>query len=131
MEVGTTEAGWNAGMSGPSRMWQGGDLERRAKHALDKARVFKDLLGLADKLQLLDNLGMSAVEVGDDAGGGHAEPRYLVLERLEAHEACRIADHMSEHMTEHMTEHNNLRQLLTQLVTCHITEHNNLRTFDQ
>ena len=74
---------------------------------------------------------MSAVEVGDDAGGGHAEPRYLILERLEAHEACRIADHMSEHMTEHMTEHNNLRQLLTQLVTCHITEHHNLRTFDQ
>ncbi len=123
MEVGTTEAGWNAGMSGPSRMWQGGDLERRAKHALDKARVFKDLLGLADKLELLDNLGVSAVEVGDDAGGGHAEPRYLVLERLEAHEACRIAEHISEH--------NNLRQLLTQLVTRHITEHNNLRAFDQ
>jgi hypothetical protein len=123
VEVGTTEAGWNAGMSGPSRMWQGGDLERRAKHALDKARVFKDLLGLADKLELLDNLGVSAVEVGDDAGGGHAEPRYLVLERLEAHEACRIAEHISEH--------NNLRQLLTQLVTRHITEHNNLRAFDQ
>ena len=123
MEVGTTEAGWNAGMSGPSRMWQGGDLERRAKHALDKARVFKDLLGLADKLELLDNLGVSAVEVGDDAGGGHAEPRYLVLERLEAHEACRIVEHISEH--------NNLRQLSTQLVTRHITEHNNLRAFDQ
>ena len=125
--MGTTEAGWNAGMSGPSRMWQGGDLERRAKHALDKARVFKDLLGLADKLELLDNLGVSAVEVGDDAGGGHAEPRYLVLERLEAHEACRIAEHISEHIS----EHNNLRQLLTQLVTRHITEHNNLRVFDQ
>jgi hypothetical protein len=66
---------------------------------------------------------VSAVQVGDDAGGGHAEARYLILERLEAHEAWRI--------TEHMTEHNKLRQLLTQLVTCHIPEHNNLRTFDK
>jgi hypothetical protein len=124
--VGTTEAGWNVGMS--QGVWQcgstqGRDLERRAKHALDKARVFKDFLGLADKLELLDNLGVSAVQVGDDAGGGHAEARYLILERLEAHEAWRI--------TEHMTEHNKLRQLLTQLVTCHIPEHNNLRTFDK